>query len=462
MEKLSYLTAISPIDGRYNKQVSQLRTIFSEFGLLKLRVQIEIRWLQQLSMCKDITEVPIFDSSINNFLNDIIINFNEQDALNIKHIENTTKHDMKAVEYFLKDKIKNIPVLKSINEFIHFACTSEDINNLAHAMMLSTTRSDIVLPMWHQIINDIVKLANRYRNIPLLSRTHGQPATPSTLGKEMANIAYRLSKQYFQLKKINILGKMNGTVGNYNAHKIVYPEVDWLSFNKAFVNSFGIDWNPYTTQIEPHDYIAELFHCIIRFNTIIIDFNRDVWGYMALGYLEQYSITGEIGSSIMPHKINPIYFENAEGNLDLSNAILQHLSLKLPISRWQRDLTDSTMLRNLGVGISYALIAYQATLNGIIRIKINKKNISRALDCAWEILAEPIQMVMRRYGIKNSYEKLQQFTCGKEINMNDIKMFVNNLPLPEHEKIKLKKLTPENYIGYATILVDELSLNIPK
>ncbi|WP_367680510.1 adenylosuccinate lyase [Candidatus Fukatsuia anoeciicola] len=455
--KLSPLTAISPLDGRYNNKVSALRKIFSEFGLLKFRVQVEIYWLKKLASCKEIKEVPDFDKKINDNLESIIKNFNEQDALDIKNFEKTTNHDLKAVEYFLKKKINTIPALQSVSEFIHFACTSEDINNLSHALMLHNARTDKIVPMWKEIITTITLLAKQYRTIPLLSRTHGQPATPSTFGKEFANVVYRMQRQLNQLKKVEILGKINGAVGNYNAHIIAYPNIDWHKFSNEFVTSLGINWNPYTTQIEPHDYIAELFDCIIRFNIILIDFNRDIWGYIALNYFKQKTIKNEIGSSTMPHKVNPIDFENSEGNLGLANAILGHLANKLPISRWQRDLTDSTVLRNLGVGLGYALIAYQATLKGISTLEINEIYIQKELNNNWEVLAEPIQTVMRRYAIANSYEKLKELTRGKKIGNTNIKQFIENLALPEEEKARLKEMTPANYIGRAVIFVDELN-----
>ncbi|CUX97203.1 adenylosuccinate lyase [Candidatus Hoaglandella endobia] len=454
--ELSSLTAISPVDGRYGEKVSPLRDIFSEFGLLKFRVQVEVRWLQKLASCEAIKEVPPFDYRANNYLDAIVANFSMQDAKHIKIIERTTNHDMKAVEYFLKQKVASLPSLQAVSEFIHFACTSEDINNLAHALILSTARDTILFPAWRQIIAAVTALAERYREIPLLSRTHGQPATPSTLGKEMANFVYRLSRQYRQLEQTEILGKINGAVGNYNAHLVAYPEVDWHQLSHDFVTDLGIDWNPYTTQIEPHDYISELFACIARFNTILIDFDRDVWGYIALNNFKQFTVAGEIGSSTMPHKVNPIDFENSEGNLGLANAVLHHLAAKLPISRWQRDLTDSTALRNLGVGIGYAIIAYQATLKGISKLEVNQDHLLKELDHNWAVLAEPIQTVMRRYGIEKPYEKLKEFTGSKPVDENSIKAFIESLPLPQVAKARLKTLTPANYIGRASTLVEEL------
>lgn len=454
--ELSSLTAVSPVDGRYGDKVSALRTIFSEFGLLKFRVQVEVRWLQKLAACAEIKEVPAFDADANAFLDQLVANFDEKDAQRIKDIEKTTNHDVKAVEYFLKEKVAAIPALHAVSEFIHFACTSEDINNLSHALMLQTAREDVVAPYWLKIIDSIKGLAHQFRDIPLLSRTHGQPATPSTIGKEFANVAYRMDRQYKQLQQVEILGKINGAVGNYNAHIVAYPEVDWHKFSEEFVTSLGITWNPYTTQIEPHDYIAELFDCVARFNTILIDFDRDIWGYVALNHFKQRTIAGEIGSSTMPHKVNPIDFENSEGNLGLSNAVLQHLASKLPVSRWQRDLTDSTVLRNLGVGLGYALIAYQATMKGVSKLEVNEANLAFELDHNWEVLAEPIQTVMRRYGIEKPYEKLKELTRGKRVDAAGMQAFIDSLPLPEDEKVRLKAMTPGNYIGRAAKMVDEL------
>ncbi|CDM89819.1 adenylosuccinate lyase [Xenorhabdus bovienii] len=454
--ELSSLTAVSPIDGRYGDKVSALRAIFSEFGLLKFRVQVEVRWLQKLAATTEIKEVPAFDASANAYLNEIVANFNEQDALRIKEIERTTNHDVKAVEYFLKEKVAHIPALHQVSEFIHFACTSEDINNLSHALMLKTAREEIILPQWRQLIDTIKRMAHDYRDLPLLSRTHGQPATPSTVGKELANVAYRMERQFRQFGQVEILGKINGAVGNYNAHLSAYPQVDWHQFSESFVTSLGIQWNPYTTQIEPHDYIAELFDCVARFNTILLDFDRDTWGYVALNHFKQKTVAGEIGSSTMPHKVNPIDFENSEGNLGLANAVLGHLASKLPVSRWQRDLTDSTVLRNLGVGLGYALIAYQATMKGLNKLEINEQHLLDELDQNWEVLAEPIQTVMRRYSIEKPYEKLKKLTRGKRVDAEGMKTFIDGLELPEEEKSRLKSMTPANYIGYATSLVDEL------
>jgi len=454
--ELSSLTAVSPIDGRYGDKVSALRAIFSEFGLLKFRVQVEVRWLQKLAATSSIKEVPAFDDNANGFLDQLVSNFSVEDAQRIKDIEKTTNHDVKAVEYFLKEKVAEVPALHAVSEFIHFACTSEDINNLSHALMLQTARHEVLLPCWLKVIDAIKGLAHQYRSLPLLSRTHGQPATPSTIGKELANVAYRMDRQYRQLQQIEILGKINGAVGNYNAHMVAYPEVDWHQFSEQFVTSLGINWNPYTTQIEPHDYIAELFDCVARFNTILLDFDRDIWGYVSLNHFKQKTIAGEIGSSTMPHKVNPIDFENSEGNLGLANAVLAHLASKLPVSRWQRDLTDSTVLRNLGVGVGYALIAYQATLKGISKLQVNEDNLANELDHNWEVLAEPIQTVMRRYGIEKPYEKLKELTRGKRVDAAGMQSFIDSLALPEAEKQRLKALTPANYIGRAIQFVDDL------
>lgn len=453
--ELTALTAISPIDGRYGDKVASLRAIFSEFGLLKCRVAVEVRWLQQLAAEAEITEIPSFDAQENDFLNRIINGFTQEDAAQIKVIERITNHDVKAVEYFLKEKIATLPTLQRVTEFIHFACTSEDINNLAHALMLKTARDETIIPHWKLLINTIKRLATDCRDFPLLARTHGQPATPTTMGKEMTNVVWRLKRQLQQLEQIEIMGKFNGAVGNYNAHLAAYPEIDWHRTSQQFVTSLGISWNPYTTQIEPHDYIAELFDCIMRFNTILIDFSRDIWGYVALNYFKQKVVTNEIGSSTMPHKVNPIDFENAEGNLGLANAVMQHMSAKLPVSRWQRDLTDSTVLRNLGVGIGYALVAWLSLLKGIERLEIDRQQLLDELNQHWALLAEPIQTVMRRYGLKEPYEKLKQLTRGKTVDAQAIYHFIDSLDLPSNEKRRLQQLTPSSYLGLAVRLVDD-------
>jgi len=446
---LNNLTAVSPIDGRYGSKTAELRPIFSEFGLIKHRVLVEIRWLQMLAANQDIAEVPALSEPANSLLDSIIDHFSIEDAEQIKTIERTTNHDVKAVEYFLKEKIADNEELMAINEFIHFACTSEDINNLSHALMLSAARSKVILPQMHQIIDAITKLAHDLSEQPMLCRTHGQPASPSTMGKEMANIAYRLTRQYKQFANVQALGKINGAVGNYNAHISAYPELNWPEIAQNFVESLGIDFNPYTIQIEPHDYIAEYFDALARFNNILIDFNRDLWSYISLGYFKQKTIAGEVGSSTMPHKVNPIDFENSEGNLGIANALLNHLSNKLPISRWQRDLTDSTVLRNLGVGVAHSLIAYSSTIRGINKLMINEKALAEDLDNTWEILAEPIQTVMRRYGVEKPYEKLKELTRGQSITAETLKNFVATLDIPEQAKQELQSLTPANYIGNA-------------
>ncbi|OOE39249.1 adenylosuccinate lyase [Salinivibrio kushneri] len=454
--ELSALTAVSPVDGRYGTKTIALRSIFSEFGLLKYRTIVEIRWLQKLAATDSIAEVPVFSDDANAQLDRIAAEFDEQDAARIKEIERTTNHDVKAVEYFLKEKIADNAELHAVSEFIHFACTSEDINNLSHALMLKEARDTVIVPEMQRLADAVQDLSQQFRDVPMLSRTHGQPASPSTMGKEMANVAYRMARQIKQVKSSEILGKINGAVGNYNAHLSAYPEIDWHAYSEAFVTSLGIDWNPYTTQIEPHDYIAELFDAVSRFNTILIDFDRDIWGYIALGHFKQKTIAGEIGSSTMPHKVNPIDFENSEGNLGLANAIFSHLGQKLPISRWQRDLTDSTVLRNLGVGVGYTLIAYASTLKGISKLEVNQAALEAELDQNWEVLAEPIQTVMRRYGIEKPYEKLKELTRGKRVDGEGMRIFVDNLDLPEHEKARLKQMTPANYIGDAVKLTDKL------
>ena len=454
--QLNALTALSPIDGRYQDKASALRPIFSEFGLLKFRVTVEVRWLQKLASHAQINEVSALSKEANDYLNHIVENFSLEDAERIKTIERTTNHDVKAVEYFLKEKSEALPELAKISEFIHFACTSEDINNTSHALMLKTAREEVLLREWKKVIDAVVELANRYKDIPLLSRTHGQPASPTTIGKEMANVAYRLKRQYNQLENLEILAKINGAVGNYNAHLSAYPEIDWHTFSQEFVESLGVTWNPYTTQIEPHDYIAEYFDCVARFNTIVIDFDRDMWGYIALNHFKQRTVAGEIGSSTMPHKVNPIDFENSEGNLGLANAVMSHLGQKLPISRWQRDLTDSTVLRNLGVGLGYALIAYASTLKGISKLEVNEQHLRDELDQNWEVLAEPIQTVMRRYGIEKPYEKLKELTRGKRVDGEAMRQFIDGLALPQAEKERLKQMTPASYIGYAVELVEKL------
>ncbi|OAV00049.1 MULTISPECIES: adenylosuccinate lyase [Moraxella] len=447
------LTALSPLDGRYASKCDALRPYLSEFGLIHARVTVEVRWLQALSRHPQIGELPAFSDQTNARLDAIVANFSEQDALRIKEIERTTNHDVKAVEYFLKERIADIDELANAGEFIHFACTSEDINNLSHALMLKSGRDTLVSSM-QQIIDEIAKLADTHAAQPMLSRTHGQTASPTTLGKEMANVAYRLHRQIKQFQAVELLGKINGAVGNYNAHLSAYPEIDWAKHSQDFVESLGLTFNPYTTQIEPHDYMAELFDALRRFNTILIDFNRDVWGYISLGYFKQKLKEGEVGSSTMPHKVNPIDFENSEGNLGLANAVLAHLGEKLPISRWQRDLTDSTVLRNMGVGFAQSLIAFDACLKGIGKLEINANRLNEDLHNAQEVLAEPIQTVMRRYNIEKPYEKLKALTRGQAMTREMMLDFIHGDELnavPASEKERLADLTPATYIGNADI-----------
>lgn len=452
----STLTAISPIDGRYSNQTEPLRSIFSEYGLIRNRVKVEILWLIALGDDKDIKEIPKFSSKTISTLNRIIKNFGEQDAQAIKDIEKITNHDVKAIEYWLQDNIKEKEV-QQVSEFIHFACTSEDINNLSYALMIKEGLFDIVLPEIEAIIKQLKKYANEFSAVPMLARTHGQTASPTSLGKEFANIVYRLERQVTQTNKQEILGKINGAVGNFNAHLAAYPKKNWQAFSKTFVNSLGLTHNPYTTQIEPHDFIAEIFHNIARINTILIDLNRDLWSYVSIGYFKQKTIKNEVGSSTMPHKVNPIDFENSEGNLGLANAILMHLSEKLPISRWQRDLTDSTVLRNIGLGFGYGFIAYKSCLKGLKKLKIDEIAIDRDLENAWEVLAEPIQTVMRKNGIENPYEKLKELTRGqKKITSELLLIFIESLDLPAKDKDYLIKLTPQTYIGAASSLAKKI------
>ncbi|MEI6542258.1 MAG: adenylosuccinate lyase [Methylococcales bacterium] len=449
------LTAISPIDGRYANKVEDLRPIFSEYGLIRYRVLVEIRWLQTLANHPLIIEVSPFSATANNLLDSIIDNFSESDAQRVKDIEKTTNHDVKAVEYLLKEKIAGCDELEQVSEFIHFACTSEDINNLSYALMLKEGR-DVIQTQISDCIDALRKLALETADQPLLSRTHGQSATPTTVGKEFANVVARMLRQQQQLQAVSLLGKINGAVGNYNAHCVAYPDVDWEAFSKNFVESLGLQWNPYTIQIEPHDYIAEFFHTLSRFNTILLDFDRDIWSYISLGYFKQRTITGEVGSSTMPHKVNPIDFENSEGNLGIANALFSFLAEKLPVSRWQRDLTDSTVLRNIGVGIAHTSIAIQASLKGISKLQINTDAIEADLNANWEVLAEPIQTVMRRYGIEKPYEKLKELTRGQRITPEQLQVFIEKLEIPAEAKATLLALTPRNYTGYAEKLAREI------
>jgi adenylosuccinate lyase len=454
---LTSLNALSPIDGRYGSKTRMLVPFFSEFGLIRYRVIVEVRWLQQLAAHSGIPEVPALSAAANSFLEHLLTNFNAADAQAIKDKEAVTNHDVKAVEYFIKEKLATVAELNAIKEFVHFACTSEDINNLAYALMLTDSRREVMLPMMHDVITAIREHALQYADMPLLARTHGQTATPTTMGKEFANTVARLQRQLEQFARVEILGKINGAVGNYNAHLIAYPEVDWQANAQQFVAELGLGWNPYTTQIEPHDYIAELFAACCRFNTILLDFDRDVWGYISLGYFRQRTIAGEVGSSTMPHKVNPIDFENSEGNLGIANAIMQHLAEKLPISRWQRDLTDSTVLRNIGIGFAHSVLAYQATLKGISKLLIDEKRLLADLDNSWEVLAEAIQTVMRRYDVPEPYEKLKALTRGQRIDADVLTTFVATLDIPEAAKQALRALRPETYIGNAA----EQAKNLP-
>ncbi len=447
--ELSNLTAVSPVDGRYGSKCEHLRPIFSEYGLIRHRVRVEIRWLQALAAHDGIREVPPLGEHAGHILEGIIANFHVEDAQRIKNIERSTNHDVKAVEYFLKEKIAGNHELEAISEFIHFACTSEDINNLSHALMLREGRGQILLPQIDELIEVLRLLAHEHAAMPLLSRTHGQPASPTTLGKEIANLVYRLRRQREQIAAVPLLGKINGAVGNYNAHLVAYPEIDWPAFSQTFVESLGLQWSRYTIQIEPHDYMAELFDAIARLNTILIDFCRDVWSYISLGHFRQRTIAGEIGSSTMPHKVNPIDFENAEGNLGIANALFDHLARKLPTSRLQRDLTDSTVLRNLGVGFAHTSIALQSILKGISKLEADRHQMSSELDANWEVLAEPIQTVMRRHGIDKPYERLKELTRGHRITPEQLNRFVDSLELPAEARQRLKELTPATYTGNA-------------
>jgi len=446
---VSPISALSPLDGRYAGKVSSLRPIFSEYGLIKARVTVEVRWFQMLSENSDIQEVPSFSESAHDYLNNIVTTFSEQHAQRVKDIESTTNHDVKAVEYFLKEQVASHAELATYSEFFHFACTSEDINNLSYGLMLKQARDTVMLPMLNKMLEATKSGAHDYAEYSLLARTHGQSASPTTMGKEWANVAYRMQRQIKSFESTEILGKINGAVGNYNAHLAAYPELDWQVIAKDFVESLGLTWNPYTIQIEPHDYIAELNDSLARFNTILIDFCRDIWGYVSLGYFKQRVIAGEVGSSTMPHKVNPIDFENAEGNLGLANAMLRHLSEKLPISRWQRDLTDSTVLRNLGVGFGYTLLALESALKGISKLEINSGRLEADLDATWEVLGEAVQTVMRRYGLENPYEQLKALTRGHGITSESLRVFIAALDIPQDAKDHLLAMTPASYIGNA-------------
>lgn len=448
--QVSPISALSPLDGRYASKVASLRPIFSEYGLIKARVTVEVRWLQMLANHPSIQEVPSFSVDAITFLDEIIQNFSEEDAQRVKDIERTTNHDVKAVEYFLKENVEGHAELSGIAEFFHFACTSEDINNLSYALMLTEARDVVMLPMLNRMLDAMKAGAHELAGQPLLARTHGQAASPTTMGKEWANVAYRMQRQIKQLEQTEILGKINGAVGNYNAHLAAYPELNWELIAQDFVESLGLNWNQYTIQIEPHDYIAEFNDIIARFNTILMDFCRDIWGYISVGYFKQKVIAGEVGSSTMPHKVNPIDFENAEGNLGLANAMLRHLSEKLPISRWQRDLTDSTVLRNLGVGLGYTLLALESALKGINKLEPNHARMDADLDATWEVLGEAVQTVMRRYGLENPYEQLKELTRGQGITQESLRTFIAELDIPDAAKERLLVMTPATYTGNAT------------
>ena len=451
--KFSVITALSPLDGRYHTKVEPLRFYFSEFALIRYRVQVEVLWLKALSNEPGISEVSAFSTQTNTQLEDLVTNFAVSDAEAIKTIEGTTNHDVKAVEYWLKQTLADNKEISEAAEFIHFACTSEDINNLSHGLMLKASLDQVMLPALDNILAKLVELAHQLAEIPMLARTHGQPATPTTLGKEIANVVYRLRRGREQLATVAVLGKINGAVGNYNAHLSAYPDLDWENFAQVFVENLGLQFNPYTTQIEPHDTIAELFDAYARINTILLDLNRDIWGYISQGYFKQKTKAGEVGSSTMPHKVNPIDFENSEGNLGIANALLRHLGEKLPVSRWQRDLTDSTVLRNMGVALGHTLLAYDSCVKGLNKLDVNPVRLSADLEETWEVLAEPIQTVMRRYGVQNPYEQLKALTRGKEgISKDALHQFIRELDIPQAEKQRLLTMTPQNYIGKAVIL----------
>lgn len=453
---LTTLNALSPLDGRYASKTEKLRPILSELGFMHHRVKVEISWLQALSQA-GFSELSAFSAESNALLDRLAAEFSEADAARIKEIEAVTNHDVKAVEYWLKEKVTHVPELLKASEFIHFACTSEDINNTSHGMMLKAARDQVMLPALQTVIAKLREIAHANAGQPMMSRTHGQPASPTTLGKEMANVVARLERAAERIAKVEILGKMNGAVGNYNAHLSAYPEFDWPAFSRNVIEQrLGLQFNPYTIQIEPHDYMAELFDAFARANTILLDLNRDIWGYISIGYFKQRTKAGEIGSSTMPHKVNPIDFENSEGNLGLANAVLKHMAEKLPVSRWQRDLTDSTVLRNIGVGLGYALLAYESCLRGLNKLEVNPARMNEDLDATWEVLAEPIQTVMRRYGIENPYEQLKELTRGVGITREGLQTFVSGLAIPQDAKDALLKMTPSNYIGIAEELARKI------
>ena len=453
----SSLTAISPLDGRYQQKVSSLSEHFSEFGLIKYRVLVEITWLKSLAVTKELAEIPNIGDAGLSKLDKLANGFSLSDAEEIKRIESTTNHDVKAVEYWIRDQIKNDQDLSKLSPFIHFACTSEDINNLAHLLSLQNFRKNILIPKCEGIINALTDLTLLLSDVPMLSRTHGQPASPTTVGKELANFVYRIKRQLISIEKVDLQGKINGAVGNFNAHISAFPNYDWQSHSNQVVSSLGLSTIPYTTQIEPHDGIAELFDSIARFNTVLIDLDRDIWGYISVGYFKQKVKAGEVGSSTMPHKVNPIDFENSEGNLGLSNAMLKHLGSKLPISRWQRDLTDSTVLRNIGVGVGYAILAYDSCLKGLSKLEPNVDQLNLDLDKNWDVLAEPVQTVMKKHGIENAYEQLKDLTRGKGgIHQDGLHTFISNLKIPDDDKTRLLKMTPQSYIGLAASLAKKI------
>ena len=455
---LTPLTAVTPIDGRYSRKTDDLRPYFSEFGLIYHRVVIEVRWFEFLSTVDGIPQLPPLSKRATDFLNSIVDSFSLEDAEAVKAFERTTNHDVKAVEYFVKQKFQQseLPELLEKLEFVHFACTSEDINNLSYAMMLDSSRRQVLLPALTEVTERLKMLALEYRTDAMLSKTHGQVASPTTMGKEFANVVDRMRRQVAQFEGIAILGKMNGSVGNFNAHVAAYPALDWEALSESFITSLGLQKNTFTTQIEPHDYIAELFHSLQRFNTILLDFNRDIWAYISIGYFLQRKVEGETGSSTMPHKVNPIDFENSEGNLGMANAIFGHLCEKLPVSRWQRDLTDSTVLRNLGTGFAYSLIAYRSTLKGLGKLELNRAVLAAELDASWEVLSEPIQTIMRKYDVDEPYEKLKLLTRGKSLEKSGIDQMIEDLDIPHEAKASIRDLTPANYIGLAIKLVDRL------
>ena len=459
--QLSELTAISPVDGRYGARLDNLKEIFSEFGLIKNRVKVEVFWLRMLANHPGFPEIPKLSSDAENHLIKLVDEFTLEMAQRVKEIERTTNHDVKAVEYLIKEHFAGNEELMAVSEFVHFACTSEDINNLSYALMLKDAREFAIIPAMDQLIEKMVEMSVEMADIPMMARTHGQPASPTSAGKEWANVAYRLQRQAKQLMNVQIMGKINGATGNYNAHLASYPDVNWYELSEQFVQSLGLLWNPYTTQIEPHDYIAEYFHAMSRFNTIVIDFDRDVWSYISVGFFKQKTVAGEIGSSAMPHKVNPIDFENSEGNLGIANAIFEHLAMKLPISRWQRDLTDSTVLRNLGVGVAHTMISLQATMKGLGKLEVNAEAMADDLDSNWEVLAEAIQTVMRRHGFEKPYEKLKDLTRGQRVNKEIMQNFVDGLDgLPDEAKQYLRELTPATYIGNASVQAASIELAI--